>query len=279
MKTKLNFKSIALIILSLLAVLAACSLLISGTRSEKAPEKPDVELPEITVGSDLTPTNGYISFLGDSITTYEGWSNNADYNSTIGENGVYYDSSKMDVTDTWWHQVAKEAGYGLCVNNSWDGARVTGTKEGIPSGPDRASKLHNDNLGIRPDVIIVYLGTNDLANGIDAGYIGDNVGFSSFLDVMLCTIDSNYPDAEVYVCTLLPESRTEGREVELQAYNEVIKDVTELNYYNVIDLYTLIPDWDYTTDTFVDGTLRVHPTAEGMDKITEAVLSVIQSEG
>ena len=276
MKRKTDFKSMALLIASVLAIIAVCSFLIGGTRTKEDTKKPDVEIPEVSVGSELPPTNGYISFLGDSITTYEGWSNNADYNSTIGNNGVYYNSSKMDVTDTWWYQVAKEAGYGLCVNNSWDGARVTDTKEGIPSGLERASQLHNDNLGITPDVIIVYLGTNDIANEID-----DDTVKNEFLN-MMADIVTNYPDAKIYACGVLPESRNVDDMGSLEYFNLKASEfagTSDLLDYTFIDLNSLIPDWDYTTDTFVDGELRVHPTAEGMDKITEAVLSVIQVEG
>lgn len=45
-----------------------------------------------------------VSVLGDSISTYQGVSNNASYNSTIGSNAVYYSAGTLGIhrADTWW---------------------------------------------------------------------------------------------------------------------------------------------------------------------------------
>ena len=48
-----------------------------------------------------------ISILGDSISTFQNWSNNTSYNSTIGSNAVYYKGSRdgfTAVSETWWMQ-------------------------------------------------------------------------------------------------------------------------------------------------------------------------------
>lgn len=270
-KKKIDVQFIILVCACFLAligtIVSATSIL--GTALVRE-DSPPIRLNSATVGTGLSAKNGYISFLGDSITTYEGWSNNTDYNTTIGNNAVYYTSSKMGVTDTWWHQTANELDYGLCVNNSWSAGRVTDTKDGILSGVERASNLHNDNTNVKPDVIVVYLGTNDIGNGISSD------DFNSSYAEMLNVIKSAYPEAEVYCCTLLPESRTEGMDSELAAYNEIIRDLTESAGYNVIDFYESITDWDYTTHTYDDNGLRVHPTANGMDKLAECVIETIK---
>ena len=160
--------------------------------------------------------------------------------------------------------------YELCVNNSCDASRVTSTRTDIKSGVERASQLHNNNTGKKPDIVVIYMGTNDVGNSIalqtfEAAYIE-----------MLDIVKTNYPAADVYCCTLLPESRTEGRIDELEAYNESICSITTSAGYTVIDFYSEIPDWDYTSDTFVDGTLRVHPTATGMDKLSDVVIKALK---
>ena len=65
-----------------------------------------------------------VSILGDSISTYEGVSNNTAYNATIGENLVYYTEGLHGVSlhDTWWQQVIDTLDMELCVNNSWSGS-------------------------------------------------------------------------------------------------------------------------------------------------------------
>jgi len=267
-------KSILGVILLIIGLLAVCSMLTSNSKGGSGSgtsSGSDVKLPTLSVGSQLDDTEGYISFLGDSITTYSGYSNNTAYNSTIGGNGVYYTSSKMIVNETWWYQTAVALNMGLCVNNSWDGSRVTDTKATIPSGVERASELHNDNTGKKPDVIVIYMGTNDVGNGIALET------FEAAYTEMLNVVKTNYPTADVYCCTLLPESRTEGRTEELEAYNDSIKTMTQNAGYTVIDFYEEISDWDYTSDTFVDGTLRVHPTAAGMDKLSRVAVQVIQA--
>ena len=74
-----------------------------------------------------------ISILGDSVSTYTDYSNNIKYNTTIGNNSVYYNNYKEDrhpvhmsltLEDTWWMQVIEELDLQLCVNNSWSGSRI-----------------------------------------------------------------------------------------------------------------------------------------------------------
>ena len=214
----------------------------------------------------------YVSFLGDSITTFEHWSNNGNANSSISGNGFYYSSDDMSASDTWWFQVVKALELNLCVNNSWDGARVTDTKEGIPSGSERAVQLHNDVSGIYPDIIVIYLGTNDLGNGISSS------DFESAYSNMLRVIQTKYPAADVYCCTLLEESRNANNSTGLAEYNQLIRELAEDKGYGVIDFYQDIPGWNYLTDTINDGTLRVHPTAEAMKKLSECAISSIKDQ-
>lgn len=229
-----------------------------------------------TVNVNLTPENGYISFLGDSITTYDGWSNNASYNSTIGNNGVYYTSDKMPVYSTYWHKVASAFGMGLCVNNSWDGARVTDTKAGIPDGKTRAAQLHNDNKGISPDVIVINLGTNDLANGI-----GEDEFISAYKD-MLDVIKADYPEATIFCCGILPESRNDDNgeiEKRLDYYNDALYELSdEYQFYFISPAYPFI-SWEYESDTFVDSSgLRVHPNVAGMNKLAKWIISEMKGK-
>ena len=174
------------------------------------------------IGMQLDGRAGYISFLGDSITTFDGCSNSTEYNSTIGKAAPYYNSSKMHVTSTWWYKMAEAADMRLCVNNSWSARRVTDTKPGITSGVAAASELDNDIDGIVPDAIVIYLGTNDVANGISVSDFA--VAYAEMLDI----VKECYPRAKLYCCTILPESRTVGREAEVAEYNKTIRNLAKI---------------------------------------------------
>ena len=114
----------------------------------------------VTLRSVLSGKN--FSLIGDSISTYAGYSNNAaETNSTIGSNAVYYGNKNKTITvnDTWWMQTVNETGMNLLVNNSWSGDKVS------ELGINRATQLHDNtgsNAGTTPDIIAVYIGINDI---------------------------------------------------------------------------------------------------------------------
>ena len=217
-----------------------------------------------------------VSFLGDSISTYEGWSNNTGHNSSLGNNATKYNNTIMNVNSTWWKQTINELQLSLCVNNSCDAGRVTNTKLNLPNGFDRAGQLHRDN-SMQPDIIIVYLGTNDLGNKCELGSLSEYTinYFIPAYDLMLCNIVSQYPGADVFVCTLLPEGRnTEDKLIE---YNAAIKQLAALHKVNVIDLYadSGINRTNYLQYVINEGNLTVHPNEDGMDLIADCVVKAL----
>ena len=90
---KIKLKSVVPLLLVITTILGAIGFFSKGNSHVSGQT---VKVPSLTIGSDLSGENVYISFLGDSITTYEGWSNNGESNSTIANNGVYYDSLGFD---------------------------------------------------------------------------------------------------------------------------------------------------------------------------------------
>lgn len=216
-----------------------------------------------TVAISLEAKRYKISILGDSISTYDGYSNNTDYNSTIKNNPFHYSLEKtgMSVDDTYWKKVMDKFGFELCVNNSYAASRVTDA-----STLNRAQNLHN-NDGENPDVIIVYMGTNDLGNG------GALDSFKTKYEEMLKKISEKYPDAQVYCLTLLPEKRSAGNE-NLANYNVAISELAEKFDYQSISFNC---EWNYTSDTLEDSDgMRVHPNVEGMQKMADSVIKAIK---
>ena len=205
-----------------------------------------------------------ISFIGDSISTFQGYSNNAEYNATIGENAVYYKDNKngfSDVNETWWMQTVHATGMELLVNNSWSGDRVT------TRGVARAKQLHN-NEGVKPDVIVVYLGINDFRNGVTPAT------FKAVYDKMIGGMKETYPTADVYLCTLVYTSNVSDHTVrprDVEQFNDAICDIAAKHQAAVVDLYkgTGIT-YQNVAEHMGDRTL--HPNYKGMDAITECVL-------
>ena len=128
-----------------------------------------------------------ISVMGDSISTYDGFTSNPDYNLTLSVNAVNntkpyyptYDKTTSDYTKTYWGRLLTELDMQLCVANAISGGFVSNSS-GDKGNPfqDRAAQLHRDN-GTQnnrtddtdPDVIIMYQGINDVDNGRSTGQL------------------------------------------------------------------------------------------------------------
>lgn len=225
------------------------------------------------------------SILGDSISTLDGY-NPRGYNlfytgETCNRTGVH------DRKDTWWGKVIDYVGGELLVNNSWSGSRVTKRPDQnalFPSGcsDERTGGLHIGS--VMPDVIIVYLGTNDWAQGVKSGNFETHVPtdeyeerFDDAYEIMLHKLCTNYPDAEIWCCTLNSTFIPSNPEfvfphsyagTHIEKFNEVIRSVCqEHKNTKVIDLFSFnIP---YAS---VDGS---HPTETGMGTIATLVLQTL----
>lgn len=230
-----------------------------------------------------------ISFLGDSISTYSDWSNNSKYNSTIGSNAVWYpktniQNADMPVESTWWYRTTIEGDYKLCVNNSWSGSTVSSSQ----TYNIRSQNLHNTATGAIPDVIVILIGVNDWAVGVEVGFFDGTTDapeypktFSEAYGLMLTYIAEKYPNAEIFCCTFLPDRNRSSNGINSIGiseitYNDAICTIAKNMGVGLIDLYgeSSITSQNislYTVD-------NLHPNAEGMAKISEAVLKTIALE-
>lgn len=215
------------------------------------------------------------SILGDSISTLDGY-NPIGYN-LFYQGEICEKSGVRDVTDTWWGMLIDYFGGKLVINNSWSGSRVTrlpGRNNTFPSGcsSERTGGLHSE-IDV-PDVIIVYLGTNDWANGVRLGdETTDDNDFRYAYTTMLKKLKQNYPNAEIWCCTLNTTCMYSERSfsfpysfggTHIEKYNEIIKQTTTENNCKVIDLYSY-----HTAYDAVDGT---HPTSDGMNMLATMMI-------
>ena len=233
-----------------------------------------------------------LSILGDSISTFEDVSNNTQYNSTIANNAVYYYSGRsVTLEETWWQQLLDRNQMSLCVNNSWSGSWIFNQA----AWEQRCVNLHNDHTGQKPDVILVYMGTNDYINHIKMDNLDGTLGNTTLLPdslivsqgdgftygtptniieafaVSLHKMKQAYPQAKILVMTpytykgLADEKG--GRLVAMSAQLKALCQKLELE---CIDLFndSAITFNSAATYTHGDG---LHPNAHGMDAITYAV--------
>ena len=129
----------------------------------------------------------YISFTGDSITTYTGFcTTQAGYpeGNPAGDNAVYYPASGKVVNNidaTWWGILAKDNRMKILRNDAWSGSRVSSTTGSTDTkclcGTQRRYNLRNGYAFAtnstypygRPEIIVSMIGTNDLSGGVELG--------------------------------------------------------------------------------------------------------------
>lgn len=240
---------------------------------------------------DVSPLKGkWISFLGDSITTFS-WRSNIAPNTWAA---VWYPHSPItNVDQTYWKKLIDRTGMKLLVNNSWSWSRCanSGSWPVVSTSNDRCKQLHKtiDGVVVNPDYIVINIGTNDFDNNVWLGTWNgrwenfpanpDTTAPTTFREaysVMLHRIRKNYPLARVFCCTIpcgnvFGDNFNEknGNGVYLVEWNDAIREVATAYWAKVIELATSGLDYYTLSTLYVDG--RLHPSEAGMERYYEIV--------
>ena len=204
-----------------------------------------------------------ISILGDSISTYQDISNNPSYNSKLYYNPYFY-RAPFPMEKTYWQLLIDTLGLSLCVNNSWSGGNLSGVDD-EDSGLNRVHYLSN-NSGENPDVILVFMGINDMGRGVNIDV------FSADYESVLQTIKSKYPSAQV-CCVNLPD-RDPVIKSRTKSFNSAIENAVKKagdNFF-VADLFSSKLNNDFYYMNTLDG---LHPDEDGMKYIAETIEAAI----
>ena len=202
-----------------------------------------------------------VSILGDSYSTYEDFV-------TPATNELWYyaknSEQKTDVKDvrqTWWHQLIKENGWRLAVNNSYSGATISYTGYDGNDYSPRSFKTRMDNLG-QPDIIFIFGATNDSWAGSPIGdfkYEGikkaDLYEFRPALAHMLRWMTDRYVNTEIYFIL-----------------NTELKDEINTSVKTICEHYG-VPVITLTEVDKISG----HPSVKGMRQIADQVNSFLKS--
>ena len=213
--------------------------------------------------------NKNVSILGDSISTYEGYSN--DYintNSTIKNNRSYYKESNhiMEVTDTWWLRTINLLDMKLLVNNSFSGDKVT------TGGIIRSKELHDntgDNKDTQPDIIFVYIGINDYIKRVEVEE------FKISYDTMINNINTLYPKSKIYILNLIP---TKASLRNLDEFNNTIIEVSNKYKTRLIDLNKNTNIDLSNCSTYMVDAKCLHPNITGMTTISNIIIDTFYEE-
>lgn len=156
-----------------------------------------------------------VSIMGDSYSTFEGWSNKDKAGNANGYY-VYYPTTATDVTrveQTWWWQLCNTEEFKLEVNNSFSSSTISNTwyGNGDVTGQDLGftNRVGKNQRGVDyngdPEIILIFGGTNDSWAGVKMGeYVYENWtieelrNFRPAFAKLLADLKENYPNAEIY---------------------------------------------------------------------------------
>ena len=250
--------------------------------------------------------NVLVSIIGDSMSTYYGYSSNFNItgNSNSCDGSAYYSSVKcngysdnqvMRVSETWWMRFIDSKGYALGKNASIGGTLVTtnvtryfATQKLYPFNDSR--RINRLGEGGVPDIIFVFGGMNDLANICAAGQTTKNnncVELNSFINSyneLLANLKNKYPNSRII--TIIPfnyGNNTRGGYTEIR--NSII-GVSNQNNVSYVDLSDVFTNSSYTT---WNGSLLcngnncmtsdlMHPTSYGMYAINQKILKTLNTD-
>ena len=270
----------------------------------------DAEYAEMLAAVKEAYGDKYLSIVGDSISTYGGINNNTDYNLTIGSNAIHYPSTDSNLTgyeQTYWGRLLVDLDMNLAVNNSWSGSTAYASNtSGIVY---RSNQLHRDGGtsnttadDIAPDVIIVYLGINDIHTDQPVGdlytILNTNDGrtdkekvaawftevqqkyerdgnwsdwFAAYA-IALSNMKANYGDAEIWCINHMQQNDYRSTDDEIELANRCIGALVEYFEINLIDQTTENEVNTSNCHIYTNDWNCLHPNALGHEKMEEMIV-------
>lgn len=237
-----------------------------------------------------------ISFLGDSITTFQGW--------IPSGYAVFYPKPFLnDVEQTWWKQLINVTGMELVKNCAWSGSRLTGNAASTTSASAGCSNKRIADLadGDRiPDIIIILISINDFNADTplgtwDGGVLPeDSTNVTTICEgyaLMLSKIMKAYPSAEVFCGTVLeapaygtydntpnvfPTDFGSGDGyTTVHDYNNAIRNIALAFGANVLEMHSCGITYFNHKIYMGDG---LHPNAAGAKLMTKKALAELESK-
>lgn len=223
--------------------------------------------------------NKTVSFIGDSISTFEGYVPDG-YDCFYPKEG--YDITSVD--QTWWHQLLTATGMKLHQNCSYSGSTVTGNSNGNASvGCSSVRVADVAKNGVAPDIIMILMGINDFNANVPVGeWNGSSLpsegtisNFSDAYALLVKKLMASYPHAEIFVSTIVENANAGIDEKTLLSYNNAIRLISEAFGCKLVDMHAcgITP---YNINYFLaDGT---HPKVAGARLMAKQAIADISSK-
>ena len=222
----------------------------------------------VLASSTAVSSKTRVSLLGDSITTYKGYT-------MYPANGQYPNGNYTDftsVTQTYWYQLIynKMSNAVLEANSAYTGTCVQNTTS--KGHPGYGFLQRYVDLG-NPDVIFINGGTNDAwSYSLPVGTLDftkatedlDTYQFAQAYDKLIRLIRAKYPKAKVF-CIIGDNVMDAGK----TAYAKVIRDVC--NQYGLH--YAEVVFADRTASTYD----KVHPNVAGMKDMANQIWNQVKN--
>ncbi len=278
---KINFnKSICLLLFCFLFFISPLSLGCSKKYDENLESSKYSKLLEILKGKK-------ISILGDSISTYENFSNNTEYNSSLKDNTIVFYKNQISIDDTWWKGLINDFSMELCVNNSQGSMGMLVEADSI-KGYERAELLAN-NKGDSPDLIFVFLGANDLIynvgnieqinwetlitkNNNSYNYSTPKT-FAEAYSIAIHKMQQKYPDADIILMEQIPKVEYAGGISEAMVKNAVIKELGLV--FNLTTVDFIANGYKANNTNLID---YIHPNVNGMNIIKNILIETLDQK-
>ena len=227
---------------------------------------------------DVKLENATISFVGDSISTF--YSTSSQVNSLYGGTNQFYyplySATVKTVEKTWWYQTYTQLGLKLGVNNSWSGSAAYGHGESAGMSESRLKTLDDNGT---PNIVIIFLGTNDNVNGHTVENVKE--AYKKMIEYISTNcIDFSNNTAKVPYIYLFTNGYTAYNgyyytEEKRLEYNNLFKELTK-QYDNVrlFDLATHINKNNYSA-CLGDN---LHYNADGMNLIATKLVEQLRND-
>ena len=209
-----------------------------------------------------------VSIYGDSISTYEGYSNTIDT-----DNAVFYPIKGMckDLNDTWWMRMIIDNNFELVVNNSSSGCYVKGKGNCTGSNFDEGVGKRINHLSkedIIPELIFVYMGINDLNS------LKTSDQFKEDYDEMLSKLTTLYPTSKLVTLNLQKTTNDDKSELR-EEYNNYIEELSTKYNTVLVELSKMKISGkeyvNYSSD-------NLHPNVLGMSCIAGTITKTLKDK-
>ncbi len=195
-----------------------------------------------------------VIFFGDSITQ-------------AGVNPGGY----IDLLNTMLKEQKKDAGYELI------GAGIGGNKV-----YDLYLRMEDDVLSKKPDIVVVYVGVNDVWHKQSFGTGTDADKFEKFYNAILTKLKAQNIQAVVVTPAAIGERTDYSNQLDgdLNKYSGIIRSIAKKNDLPIVDLRKIFIDYNLKNnpENKESGILtsdRVHLNAAGNKLVAESMWSVI----